>query len=122
MAELILTDEEKAAALWSDLDDAALGKLVKRKIALITGAAAQLDQATTFAAALMLCLDARQQNSNEIVFEIEGLVKNGEEIGDWRVIATKTTPSNALGQEPCAAVCARSPAPEGYTSGTTEKE
>ena len=29
---------------------------------------------------------------------------------------------NALGQEPCAAVCARSPAPEGYTSGTTEKE
>ena len=30
--------------------------------------------------------------------------------------------SNALGQEPCAAVCARSPAPEGYTSGTTEKE
>ena len=30
--------------------------------------------------------------------------------------------SNALGQEPCAGVCARSPAPEGYTSGTTEKE
>ena len=29
---------------------------------------------------------------------------------------------NALGQEPCAGVCARSPAPEGYTSGTTEKE
>ena len=29
---------------------------------------------------------------------------------------------NALGQEPCAAVHARSPAPEGHTSGTTEKE
>lgn len=29
---------------------------------------------------------------------------------------------NALGQAPCAGVCARSPAPEGYTSGTTEKE
>lgn len=29
MAELILTDKEKAAALWSDLDDAALGKLVR---------------------------------------------------------------------------------------------
>lgn len=29
---------------------------------------------------------------------------------------------NALGQGPCAAVCARSPAPECYTSGTTEKE
>ena len=33
-----------------------------------------------------------------------------------------TMPPNALGQEPCAAVCARSPEPEGYTSGTTEKE
>ena len=29
MAELILTDEEKAAALWSDLDDASLGRLMK---------------------------------------------------------------------------------------------
>jgi len=29
---------------------------------------------------------------------------------------------NALGQEPCAAVCARSPGPECYTSGTTEQE
>ena len=28
----------------------------------------------------------------------------------------------ALGQEPCAGVCARSPAPECYTSGTTEQE
>lgn len=39
-----------------------------------------------------------------------------------RPILWKPMPSNALGQEPCAAVCARSPAPEGYTSGTTEKE
>jgi hypothetical protein len=29
---------------------------------------------------------------------------------------------NALGQGPCAAVCARSPGPECYTSGTTEQE
>jgi hypothetical protein len=30
--------------------------------------------------------------------------------------------ANALGQGPCAAVCARSPGPECYTSGTTEQE
>ena len=54
MAELILTEEEKAAALWSDLDDAALGKLVKKKIALLTSAAEQLDRVTTFAAAMLL--------------------------------------------------------------------
>ena len=34
--------------------------------------------------------------------------------------ATSGLTHNALGQEPCAAVCARSPAPTGYTSGTTE--
>jgi hypothetical protein len=90
VAELILTDEEKAAALWSDLDDAALGKLVKRKISLITGAAAQLDQATTFAAALMLCLDAAHANATETVFEIDGLTRGDIEIGDWRVVTTKT--------------------------------
>lgn len=42
MAELILTNEEKAAALWSDLDDAALGKLVKNQIAFLSDSAAQL--------------------------------------------------------------------------------
>ena len=30
MAELILTDEEKALPFWNDLDDEALGKAVKR--------------------------------------------------------------------------------------------
>ena len=58
MAELILTEEEKAAALWSDLDDAALGKLVKKKIALLSSAAEQLDRVTTFAAAMLLCCAA----------------------------------------------------------------
>ena len=29
---------------------------------------------------------------------------------------------NALGQEPCAVFCARSPAPTGYTSLTTDSE
>lgn len=32
MAELILTEEEIAAASWADLDDAALGRVVKKYI------------------------------------------------------------------------------------------
>lgn len=90
MAELILTDEEKAAALWSDLDDAALGKLVKKKIALLTDAAAQLDRVTTFAAAMLLCLAAAEQNANEIALEIDGLTQGGREFGDWKLVAMKT--------------------------------
>jgi hypothetical protein len=122
VAELILTDEEKAAALWSDLDDAALGKLVKRKIALITDVAAQLDQVTTFSAAVMLCLAAHEANAKEAVFEIDGLARGELEIGDWRVVAMRITPSNALGQATGAAVCARSPGPEGSASLVAEDE
>lgn len=90
MAELILTDEEKAAALWSDLDDAALGKLVKKKIAFITDAAEQLDRVTTFAAAMLLCCAAAENGSSEIALEIDGLTQEGREFGDWKVVAMKT--------------------------------
>ena len=94
MAELILTDEEKAAALWSDLDDAALGKLVK-KIALLTSAAEQLDRVTTFAAAMLLCCAAAEQNASEIAMEIDGLTQAGRDFGDWKIVAVKTTASTS---------------------------
>ena len=90
MAELILTDEEKAAALWSDLDDAALGKLVKKKIALITDAAAQLDRVTTVAAGMLLCCAASEQGASEIALEIDGLTQAGREFGNWKIVAIKT--------------------------------
>ena len=95
MAELILTAEEKAAALWSDLDDAALGKLVKKKIALLTNVAEQLDQATTFAAAMMICCAASEEGKREVAFEIDGLTQAGREFGDWRVVAVRVKPSQS---------------------------
>lgn len=89
MAELILTEEEKAAALWSDLDDAALGKLVKKKIATLTSAAEQLDRVTTFAAAMLLCCAAAEANAGELAFEIDGLMQGDRPFGDWRIVAVK---------------------------------
>ena len=100
MAELILTEEEKAAALWSDLDDAALGKLVKKNIAFLTDAAAQLDRVTTFAAAMLLCCAAAEQNASEIALEIDGLAQDGREFGDWKVVAMKTANARLTGAEP----------------------
>ena len=97
MAELILTEEEKATALWSDLDDAALGKLVKKKIALLTSAAEQLDRVTTFAAAMLLCCAASEQNASEIALEIDGLNQAGREFGDWKVVAVKMAPPTTEG-------------------------
>lgn len=96
MAELILTPEEKAAALWSDLDDAALGMLVKKKMSLLTSAAEQLSHTTTFAAAMLLCCAAAENNAREIAFDLEGLFQAGREFGDWRVVATKAS----MGGEP----------------------
>jgi hypothetical protein len=95
VAELILTDKEKAAALWSDLDDAALGKLVKKKIAFLTSAAEQLDRVTMWAAAMLICCNAAEMNAGTAEFDMEGLTQGGRDFGDWRVVATKIEPSNA---------------------------
>lgn len=89
MAELILTEAEKAAALWSDLDDAALGRLVKKKMAALTTAAEQLDRATMYAAALLICCGAAECNASEAKFDLDGVTQTGREFGDWTVIATK---------------------------------
>lgn len=89
MAELILTDAEKAAALWSDLDDAALGALVKRKISLITSCSEQLDRATTFSAAMMLCLAAKHAGTDRASFDIDGLTDAGQPLGNWRITAER---------------------------------
>ena len=102
MAELILTDDEKAAALWSDLDDAALGKLVKKKIAFLADAAEQLDRVTTFAAAMLLCCAAAEQNFSELALEIDGMTQEGREFGDWLVVVMKT--ANAKSQATDAAL------------------
>jgi hypothetical protein len=94
MAELILTDEEKAAELWSDLDDAALGKLVKKQIAMITKAAEQMDRATLFSAALLICCGAAEVNAKKAEFDIDGVSHGERDFGDWTVVATKK-PANA---------------------------
>ena len=89
MAELILTPTEQEAALWSDLDDAALGKLVKKKMAGLTSSAEQLDRATIFAAAMLLCCVAVEVNAETLSLDIDGLSREGRDFGDWMVVAKK---------------------------------
>jgi len=89
MAELILTEEEKAAPLWSDLDDDALGKLVRKKISLLQDTAKQLDKVTTMAAAVLLCCAAAEEGQAEIAIEIDGLTQAGRAFGDWKIVAVK---------------------------------
>ena len=89
MATLILTPEEEAAALWSDLDDAALGKLLKKKISNIETSAAQLNLLTTLAAGIVLCVYADAMGAYEMDIELADDARDALEIGDWRVALTK---------------------------------
>ncbi len=93
MAELILTDAEKAAALWSDLDDAALGKLVRKKICFLTSAAEQMDRVVHLSAAMLICGVAVEQHASQASIQIEGFTVDGVDCGEWNVIATKVSRS-----------------------------
>ena len=89
MTELIMTEEERAAALWSDLDDASLGRLLKRHIIAIQTASKQLEKTSILAAALILCCETAAQGSVRGEFELEGVTEGDREFGDWVVTVTR---------------------------------
>jgi hypothetical protein len=96
MAQLILTDAEREAGLWTDCDDAALGALLRKQLALLQTAEAQLDKTRETAAALLLCCNAAEAGANELRSELFGVTQGGQEFGDWVVTATRkpTNPPN----------------------------
>ncbi len=96
MAELILTEEEKVVALWSDFNDASLGKLVKKQIAAITNSSEQMDRTTLFSAALLICCGAAECNAGQVEFDIDGVTQDGRDFGDWTIVATKKPPNVKL--------------------------
>ena len=92
MVELVLTEEEKAAPLWSDLDDVVLGKLVRKHIDFLTDASAQLDHTTELAGAMVLCNRAVEEHVDSMTLELEGLTQDGRDFGDWKIVVTRITP------------------------------
>jgi hypothetical protein len=89
MAELILSDVEKAALLWTDLDDQALGALLRKKIVVLQTAASQMDMSFATAAALLLVGTAGETNSNSLQVSLESVTQGGRDLGDWDVTVTK---------------------------------
>ncbi len=96
MAELVLTEAEKAAELWTDLDDAGLGALLRKKLVLLRTAAEQMDRAITMAAALLLCCSAAESGAGEMAIELSGVTQGGRDFGSWRVVAVRVTPNNSV--------------------------
>lgn len=91
MAELILTPEEIAANDWLDLDDAALGKLVKAQALRFQTKAEELGRTYPVAAAMLLADNATSLNmqpgqTHTMRFE---LTKSDEYVGTFAVEVTR---------------------------------
>lgn len=85
MAELILTDAEKAAALWSDLDNAALGAIARKNIHSLESASAQANKIAAIGACLLLIGEAARSGAEEYELSLDGVTLRGFESGDWAV-------------------------------------
>ena len=93
MAELILTEAEKAAELWTDLDDQALGALMRKKLIQFKTAAEQMDRAITTTAGLLLCCAAAEAGASEMTLSLDGVTQAGRDFGDWQIVAVRKPPN-----------------------------
>lgn len=95
MAELILTKEEQDAATWLELDDATVGKIVKKTALGILDHSNEQGRVWWFAAALLLCGMADDANADTFSQEINNFTKEGNDRGDWRITIERINPSEA---------------------------
>lgn len=92
MAELILTDEEKAAATWLELPDETVGKLVKKIAADMPRLAKETDKITSTAILLMLVGYSEERGSTRTVYTLEGTTNHDRQTGNWKVTVEKLIP------------------------------
>ena len=89
MAKLILTPEEQDAALWTDLDDAALGAIVRKHIVTMQEASTQMNRTIEMSAALLLCFVTIDNNGTAATLNLEGLTRDGIDYGNWTIFVRK---------------------------------
>ena len=91
--ELILTEEEKAAATWLELDDAAVGRMVKYNCGLIAQFCDEHERIRNMAAGLMLVTATAECNAEELTQTLHGCSSGDKEIGDWEITIRKLSPN-----------------------------
>ena len=84
MAELILTEKEKADHSYLDWDNAALGKLVKA-MAVKASDEYGADTGMAVTGGLLLASMARDVNSEYTTFALEGTTDKGDLTGGYRI-------------------------------------
>lgn len=85
MAELILTESERAKYSWTELDDATVGKLIKKSALALEAKADDMQRLSISTCAFMLCNLAYDSNASHLTFDVDGLLFGKEERGKWRV-------------------------------------
>jgi hypothetical protein len=91
VAELFLSDEDRAAARWLQMSDESVGRLVKYTQVAILADEDEQKRVWWWSAALLLCSIAHEANSDTSTFQIDGItLENGEvPIGDWEVVVRR---------------------------------
>jgi hypothetical protein len=85
MAELILTEAEQKMDLWSEMDDDALGKMVKATLFNIQDYEGESSRIMTVSAAIILASKMHESNADTATYDIDGVTCKGEPIGDFTV-------------------------------------
>lgn len=85
MAELTLTEDEKKANSWLDLEDSALGKMVKATALQIKEGPENSERVWFMSAAILMCSLANDVNADTSKTDLKGLTHAGKPFGDWRV-------------------------------------
>jgi hypothetical protein len=89
MAELILTEEEKALSFWEDLDDEALGKAVKYFAIKFSKKPMNdidaVDNILTKAATIGMACRAYDMHAGKWEILLQDITRKGEPIGDWKI-------------------------------------
>lgn len=83
MAELILTEEEKAAATWLELPDETVGKLVKRTALGFIEADKEMERIGCMSACLILTGMMHGANAETTTIKLNGTTTSKEPTGDW---------------------------------------
>lgn len=83
--ELILTEAEKKANTWLELDDDSVGKLVKATALNMKSVDTEWKRVGYWSAALMLCSLAAEANADTFSQELDNLTIKDKSFGKWKV-------------------------------------
>lgn len=87
--KLILTEAEKKAKIWLELDDESVGKMVKATAFKIKEHDTEDDKIAFWSAALILCGQAAEANADSYTTTMEGLTIHGKSFGTWEITIKK---------------------------------